>query len=129
MFLTIRLSAAERKEIDNEAERQGSPPTRWARAILLAKNHHKLTIKVKLNEAELEILYRQDPAQKSKGGWQHFFVNLQELTDDATGKIELSPVTLEKIRRYAFDYNNGGWEKRLRDIFQRTLGERLDGNV
>jgi hypothetical protein len=31
------------------------------------------------------------------------------------------------ICRYAFDYGNGGWENRLRQIFGRHLGEMQNG--
>jgi len=128
-FITLRLSPSERNEIDEAAKKEGAPATQWARAILLAKNHENLTMKIKLNETELEILYRQDPSQKGKGGWQQLLVRLQELINEQTCELELSPVVLERIRRYAFDYSQGGWEDRLKGIFERTLGPRLDGNI
>lgn len=36
-FLTVRLSDAEREEIDRAAERAKTKPTKWGREILLAK--------------------------------------------------------------------------------------------
>jgi hypothetical protein len=78
-----------------------------------------------LNAAEMEILFRQDPATKVDGGWQRLLVTLQELTDQPTGEIAIPPRILERIQRYAFEYGNGGWEDRLTAIFGRTLGPGL----
>ena len=78
-----------------------------------------------LNAAEMEILFRQDPTTKDDGGWQRLLVALQELTDRPTGAITVPPRILERIQRYAFNYGNGGWEARLRGIFERHLGPRL----
>ena len=80
---------------------------------------------ITLNPAELEILFRQDPATKDDGGWQRLLITLQELTDPDTGEIEIPPRILERIRRYAFEYGNGGWESRLTSVFGRTLGPTL----
>ncbi len=80
---------------------------------------------VTLNEEEKNILVRQDPATETDGGFQRLLVTLQYLTDEETGVIELPDILLERIRRYAFDYGNGGWESRLKSIFSRTLGEDL----
>lgn len=132
-FISVRLTPAERKEIEQSAERDGTPTTRWAREVLLAKhrilNPTARMITVTLNESELEILYRQKSSEKKKGGWQSLLVTLQELTNEETGEITLPAIILEKISRYAFDYQQGGWEDRLRGIFQRTLGPALDGNL
>ncbi len=86
-------------------------------------------ITVTINEEEREILYRQEPSSKLDGGWQRLLVTLQELTNEANGEITIPPIILERIQRYAFSYGNGGWEDRLKSIFGRTLGDRLDGNV
>ena len=82
---------------------------------------------ITLNSAELEILFRQDPATKDDGGWQRLLVTLQELTDPDTGEIEIPPRIMERIHRYAFEYGNGGWENRLTSMFGRTLGSTLKG--
>lgn len=79
----------------------------------------------RLNEAEKNILLRQDPASETDGGFQKLLVTLQYLVDEKSGVIELPDVLLERIPRYAFDYGNGGWESRLKSIFSRTLGENL----
>lgn len=130
-FISVRLTPSERLEIEESAEKDGTPTTKWAREVLLAKhrnlNPNAQMITVTLNETELEILYRQKPSEKKKGGWQSLLVTLQELTNEATGEITIPPIILEKISRYAFDYKQGGWEDRLKGIFERTLGPRLDG--
>ena len=82
-------------------------------------------VAVILNDIEFEILFRQDPATKGDGGWQRLLVTLQELTDQATREIAIPPIILERVQRYAFDYDNGGWEDRLKSIFSRTLGANL----
>ena len=80
---------------------------------------------VTLNEEEQEILFRQDPSSASDGGFQNLLVTLQSLLNESTGEIQLPPIILERIPRYAFDYRNGGWEDRLKVIFSRTLGDNL----
>jgi len=78
-----------------------------------------------LTPEEREILFKQDPATKNDGGWQRLLVTLQELTDDETGETSIPPVILRRLHRYAFFYGNGGWEDRLRAIFERSLGPNL----
>jgi len=80
---------------------------------------------VLLNDEEIEVLDRQDPATERDGGWQSLMVDLQGRVNRATGEITLQDVHEERIPRYAFDYKNGGWENRLKSIFQRTLGPNL----
>ena len=82
-------------------------------------------MQITLTDAEMEILFRQDPATKDDGGYQSFLVSLQEKVDRETGIIDLTESDLEKIHRYAFHYGNGGWENRLVGIFGRVLGDRL----
>jgi hypothetical protein len=78
-----------------------------------------------LNAEEMELLFRQDPATKSVGGWQRLLVTLQELTNRETGEITIPPIILARISSYAFDHGEGGYENRLRAIFGRTLGHGL----
>lgn len=80
---------------------------------------------VVLNEAEYEVLLRQDPTTRDNGGYQRFLVSLQERTNEQTMELELTDEDLEKIPRYAFDYGQGGWEDRLIHIFGRHLGASL----
>lgn len=82
-------------------------------------------MQITLNEAEQEILYRQDPSTVNDGGYQRLLITLQTLLNESTGEIELPAIILERIPKYAFDYGNGGWEERLKGIFSRTLGDNL----
>ena len=82
-------------------------------------------ISVKLNPGEIAVLDRQHPSTKKNGGWQNLMVTLQQNLNRPTGVLVLTLENLERIQRYAFNYGNGGWEGRLRGIFQRTLGPSL----
>ena len=82
-------------------------------------------MEVILDQAELEALFRQPQGTEQDGGFQNLLVSLQKKTDRDTGRLDLSPKDLERVRRYAFDYGNGGWESRLLAIFARSLGPRL----
>ena len=81
-----------------------------------------------LNEAERLALFKQDPTRKSKGGFQGFMVRLQTQYRQGTKELRLTDKDLEDIPRYAFDYEGGGWEDDLRDIFERHLGPQLGRN-
>jgi hypothetical protein len=81
--------------------------------------------KVVLNSGEIQELMKQSPATASDGGFQALMVRLQSCIDVRTGELTLSATDLERIPRYAFDYNNGGWEDRLIRAFGRTLGPKL----
>jgi len=93
------------------------------------QNPESKMITVTLNEAEREILYRQEPSKKNDGGWQRLLGTLQELTNEQTGEISLPAIIMARISHYAFDYKKGGWQDQLTGIFQRTLGPRLDGSL
>jgi hypothetical protein len=84
-------------------------------------------ISLPLNDDEFEALMVQpDPASRSEGGFQRLLLTLQDNTDPNT-KILVLPVHLiEKINRYAFDYGQGEWERTLKRIFSRSLGDGLD---
>lgn len=82
-------------------------------------------ITVILNPNQLAVLDRQAPSSKENGGWQNLLVTLQERVNRKSGSITLDASDLERIQRYAFRYGNGGWESRLREIFQSTLGPTL----
>lgn len=81
---------------------------------------------IELSQSEKNVLFKQDPTTKDRGGFQALLVKLQSLTNHA-GRLFLSPALIDRIRRYAFCYGNGGWEKRLMSIFSRTLGQDLSG--
>lgn len=80
-----------------------------------------------LSAPEMAALFRQDPGTKHDGGWQSLIVGLQEKCGKENGAINLTSSDRQRIRQYAFDYGNGGWENRLVASFGRHLGPRLDG--
>jgi hypothetical protein len=82
-------------------------------------------MKVVLNSDEFDELLKQDPETASDGGFQGLLVKLQQKVDSDTGELELTADDLRRIPMYAFDYNNGGWENRLRRAFGRVLGPNL----
>lgn len=83
-------------------------------------------MQINLNKNELARLF--DPAgTRGQGGFQTLLASLQARTDRNTGALTLTHEDLERISRYAFDYGNGGWEDRLKDIFARSLGSDLSG--
>ncbi len=79
-----------------------------------------------LNETEYATVQIQDPDSRGDGGFQSLMVTLQDITDDSTRKMYLPGHLIERLRRYAFDYKNGGWEERIKTIFSRHLGPDLD---
>ena len=83
-------------------------------------------ISLSLNDDEFDALMQPDPASRSEGGFQRLLLTPQDNTDPHT-KILVLPVHLiEKINRYAFDCGQGDWERTLKRIFSRTLGDGLD---
>jgi len=78
---------------------------------------------ITLTAQEIDILMLQDPATKEDGGYQRLLIKLQEKL--YRNSLDLSDEDLERIPKYAFDYGNGGWENRLKGIFQNSLGENL----
>ena len=81
-------------------------------------------ISLPLNDDEFDALMQQDPSNEV--GFQRLMATLQDNTDPQT-KILVLPVHLiERINRYAFDYGQGRWEKTLKRIFSRSLGDALD---
>jgi len=78
-----------------------------------------------LNPAERDLLIIQPLDSGGNGGWQNLLVKLQTQLNINTLQIDVDDADLEKIPRYAFDYGNGGWEGRLKGIFERHLGTGL----
>jgi len=85
-------------------------------------------MQITLNAEEMEVLFRQDPNTRTDGGFQSFLVQLQKKTNKTSGALSLTDSDLERIPRYAFDYGNGGWESRLKSIFESHLGSNLGRN-
>ena len=79
-------------------------------------------MKVNLNPAEREVLFRQRPGRS--GGFQCLMLKLQS-NITANGDLHLDDDDLERIPRYAFDYGGGGWEDRMKAIFERHLSPDL----
>ena len=85
-------------------------------------------MRINLDEAERAVLF--DPTgTEGQGGFQALLTSLQSRTDRASGILMLTDDDLEKIHRYAFKYKNGGWQRRLKDIFARNLGDDLTLSV
>jgi hypothetical protein len=82
-------------------------------------------MRVVLTAEELNALYRQPATTMQDGGWQRLLVTLQRKTNRSTGELVLDADDRERIARYAFDYKNGGWQRRMKQIFGRTLGPTL----
>jgi hypothetical protein len=78
-----------------------------------------------LQAGEIAELDRQDPSTEFDGGYPRLMIGMQRRIDRKTGELVLSDNDLEKIQRYAFDHENGGWENTLMSVFGRTLGHKL----
>ena|ERR1051325_502517 len=87
----------------------------------------EIAMTIFLNRDEIAQLDRRRPETKSRGGWQLLIVTLSQSVDRSTGRLVLDGLTMDRIRKYAFEYRNGGWQARLRRVFGRTLGPNLDG--
>ncbi len=61
------------------------------------------------------------------GGFQVFLKQIRQRASIRPGNLTLTNEDIEKIRRYAFEYKDGGYEGRLRRIFERHLGPELRG--
>jgi len=75
-------------------------------------------MRISLTREELAAL---SAPQTGRGGFQGLMRGLQKNAAINHGSLILNPKLIERITRYAFQYNNGGWQNRLRAIFGRTL--------
>lgn len=66
-----------------------------------------------LNDVELELLRREDPSTEQDGGYQQLLVLLQGEIEEGTNRIFLTRPVRVRVRRYAFEYRQGGWQDRL----------------
>jgi hypothetical protein len=80
---------------------------------------------VVLNQQEIALLDKQDPASAGGGGFQSMLVGFQRSLRRGTSELKLSEEDIERIAHYAFDLGNGGWQTRLLGIFGRVLGPSL----
>ena len=83
------------------------------------------SVDIMLSRQEIQDLLKQNPTTEKDGGWQGLIVGLQKRTNKTSGHLTLTETDLATIRRYAFNYGNGGWESRLISIFGRHLGPEL----
>jgi precorrin-6B methylase 2 len=83
-------------------------------------------MRIKLTTGEIAELKRRVDRSTGPGGFQNLLRHLWYHLDDDTGELVLNEVLLERIYRYAFQYDNSGWRRTLRKIFRRTLGANLD---
>lgn len=80
-------------------------------------------ITVTLTNQEYATLMLADTDKQHRGGFAELIRWLQDEINPATRQITLEPYDLERLDRYVH-YDNGGWERQLRAIFGRTLGQR-----
>ncbi|TGK12935.1 hypothetical protein EHO98_19305 [Leptospira stimsonii] len=62
-------------------------------------------------------MYKVDPKSRRNGGFQSLLVSLQEKYKPHASSIDLNAQEIERIRRYAKKYRNGGWQDQLQTIF------------
>lgn len=74
-----------------------------------------------LNENQRSALYKVDPNSRPNGGFQSLLVSLQEKCNPTTNVIDIDSKAKERIRRYANNYRNGGWQNTLKTIFPSIL--------
>jgi hypothetical protein len=75
-----------------------------------------------LNPQEQDCLLKP---QKGQGGFQTFMRRLQRVYRRGTQELPITDDDMDQMQRYAFDYEQGGWEDDLVTIFSRHLGPKL----
>ena len=80
-------------------------------------------ITFELSAQELELLRKP---VVGGGGFQNPMRSLRQRAA-VSRRVTLNADDLERIQRYAFEYGDGGFEGRLRGIFERHLGPKLNG--
>jgi hypothetical protein len=78
-------------------------------------------MKIKLTVGEIKALKKFRPNDTSKGGFHTLMVQFYYRMDDASGELDLDDLDFNKIDHYAAR----GYRKKLKAIFGRTLGDRL----
>lgn len=74
-----------------------------------------------LTKDEMDELFRQDPKTANDGGFQNFLVGLQKQARRPSLEIRLDEDDIERIRGYASNAKQGGWQTRTLKIFGRVL--------
>ena len=74
-----------------------------------------------LTPEESATLFQQDPSSASDGGFQNFIVRLQKQYRKGPQEIRLDDDDIERIREYAANSKQGGWQTRVLAIFGRVL--------
>lgn len=82
-----------------------------------------MPIFIQLNTDERAELAKQIAGQ---GGFQGLMKRLRQRAA-ISGKLTVSDDEIAQIGRYAFYEGGGGYENRLKAIFSRTLGSKLNG--
>ncbi len=82
-----------------------------------------MPVLVELNAQERAELSKPRAGQ---GGFQGLMKKLH-LRANISGKLTLTDDEIAQIGKYAFYESGGGYENRLKAIFQRTLGPKLNG--
>ncbi len=72
---------------------------------------------VTLSEKEYDLLMKEPKETKGKGGFQSFLVGLQYRINHDTRELELTDNDVDKIIKYGTRPKEGGWQQRLRTIF------------
>jgi hypothetical protein len=73
---------------------------------------------VHLTESQIRLL---DQQVSGRGGYQSLLRRLRRSVHRSSGLLVLPQEDVERIRRYAFDYGNGGWEERLIALFGKSV--------
>lgn len=82
------------------------------------------TVKIKFVVGEIRELDSYPINRRSKNGFHTFISTIAMRVEPDTGEIWLDDEDFRNINRY----KRSGYKKRLRAIFQRTLGPDLDGS-
>lgn len=75
-----------------------------------------------LDETEESALLK---TQTGKGGFQSFMRRKQSEYRRGSQELPITDEDIDQIQRYAFDYEQGGWENDLKAVFSRHLGPTL----
>lgn len=80
-----------------------------------------MTIRIALNDTQIEALNKP---LNGTGGFQSLINKLRRKAGNS-GIVELNDAEVGRINRYAFRYDNGGWQRRLEAIFGEHLWTRI----